>query len=57
MEPQDQQSEVAAGAVLAALNILDAIGDSDEQAIARADEIDEALQEWGVMRSSRGTAT
>lgn len=48
MEPQDQQSEVAAGAVLAALSILDAIGDGDEQALARAGEIDELLQAWGV---------
>lgn len=48
MEPQDQQSEVAAGAVLAALSILDAIGDGDEVAVARAGEIEELLQAWGV---------
>jgi hypothetical protein len=40
MEPQDQQSEVAAGAVLAALSILDALGDGDEHAVARAGEIE-----------------
>jgi hypothetical protein len=48
MEPQDQQSEVAAGAVLAALSILDAIGDGDEEALDRAGEIAGHLEAWGV---------
>ena len=48
MEPQDQQSEVPAGAVLAALSILEALGSGDEQVDARAGEIEQLLQAWGV---------
>jgi hypothetical protein len=48
MDPQDQPAEVPAGAVLAALAILDATGHDEEHALAQADEIAGLLQTWGV---------
>jgi hypothetical protein len=48
MEPQEQLPEVQAGAVLAALAILDATGQGDEHAAAQAGEVADLLQTWGT---------
>lgn len=53
MEPPGQEAEVTPGAVLAALTILDATEHDEEHLAARADEVVELLQVWGITAITR----